>query len=134
MWVRTAFVFSICVCKVAYAQPLAPLPEQHDSDTGYPSPQAAEKALRLKPDVALREENGWLVVTDRQEHTIWSIALKENPAYPTAVKRTVVETNGSVGMDMKVQCGASKDTCDNVVRTFQSLNEKLGNKLRQKQP
>ena len=132
MQVRVGLVLAICVSNAAISQPLAPLPEQRSSDIGYPSPQAAEESLRVKPGVEVRKENTWLVVVDRAENTLWSIALKENPAFPTAVKRMIVEANGVVGMDMRVQCGASKETCDSVVRTFQALNEKVGNSLRQK--
>jgi hypothetical protein len=105
------------------------IPETPQSDIGYSSPEAALKILRQKPGVAIREENNWIVITDRSENTIWSISAAAHPAHPTAVKRTFVERNGAVYADMKIMCGATKDACDQVVRQFEALNEKLSHAL-----
>jgi hypothetical protein len=107
-----------------------PVPESPGTDIGYPTREAALEALRQKPGVAIREQNDWVVVTDRAENTLWSITSPSNSAHPTVVKRTAVERGGSVVMEMKVKCGASKEVCDDVVRQFEKLNESIGRALR----
>ena len=99
------------------------LPEVKRTGIEYKSPQAALEALRAKPGVTEREENDWVVLED--ENTLWSIATVAHPAYPTAVKRAVVEKGGHVFVEMSVVCGASKEICDQVVLQFRELNENL---------
>lgn len=107
------------------------LPESPHSEIGYPSPQTALAALRNKPGVTSTEQNGWFVLRDTGENTIWSITSEQHQAYPTAVKRSLVERDGSVHLEMNVQCGASKSVCDQVVRDFQALNDNLRKSLDQ---
>jgi hypothetical protein len=94
------------------------LPEQ-PTDLGYSSPTAALSALRHKPGVAVTENDGWVILQDKSENSLWTIAKPGNPAYPAAIKRYVV--NGQ--LVMKVLCEASKEACDNMVRQFQELNQ-----------
>jgi hypothetical protein len=117
----------LCLCLVSLASERASaggLPEQ-PADIGYSSPTAALQALRTKPGVIIREENGWYVATDPSDYTLWSIAQPSNPAYPTAVKRTVVQSESVVSVRMKVLCGASKQVCDHTVQLFQQLNNQI---------
>ena len=107
-----------------------PLPEQPDSDIGYPSPEAALAALRAKPGVSIREENDWIVVQDPGENAFWSIAGPKNPAHPSAVKRSFKERDGAMYLEMKVKCGAPKETCDELVRSFLDLNERMKEAIR----
>ena len=106
------------------AQPYRPVPEQPQSDIGYANPKDAEAALRVKPGVTVSEKDGWFVFVDTTERTVWTIAMPSNRAYPTAVKRSVVKSDQGSSLNMKVQCGASKEVCDDVVRSFNSLNDR----------
>jgi hypothetical protein len=94
------------------------LPEQL-TDIGYSSPAAALSALRAKPGVVVTEKGGWIVLQDKSENTLWTIAEPGNPAYPTAIKRYIANRT----LEMKVLCEASKQICDNTVRQFQALNQ-----------
>jgi hypothetical protein len=107
---------------VALAQEApAPLYER-PSEIGYPSPEAAESALKAKAGVSIREKDNWLVVVDPSDgEAVWTFALRSNPAYPTAIKRKVVERN----LEMRVMCWASKDACDKTVRAFRAHDERL---------
>jgi hypothetical protein len=106
------------------------VPPQAQSDFGYPSPDAALAALRVKKGVTLREENDWYVASDPGENTFWSITKPEHPAHPAAVKRTLVQDASGVRLTMKVKCGASKEVCDGVVHQFEQINENLSKTLR----
>lgn len=68
---------------------------------------------------------------DKSEKAIWTIAEPGNPAYPTAVKRYLISEGGSMHLEMKVLCGASKEACDNMVRQFQQLNSNVVNAVQQ---
>lgn len=107
------------------------VPESPGTDIGYASPQAALAALRDAPGVRMHEENGWIVIADQANNAIWSIASATNRAYPTAVKRSFVERDGGVVLDMKVSCGATKDVCDQVVRSFQELTARIQQQVSQ---
>ena len=112
----------------------SPLPEQPGTDIGYPSPEAALKALRVKPGVSIREENDWYIAQDPGESTIWSITRPSHPAHPSAVKRSFEKRNGTLYLSMKVDCGSSKENCDRLVRQFQELNAQMVEAMRRKQP
>jgi hypothetical protein len=104
-----------------YAQTLEPLPESKESSIGYPTIADAIAALRAKPGVQIRVEQGWTIVEDGR--TLWTFTPDGHPAHPTVVKRTVVEDTKGVWMDMDVLCQAAKKPCDALVREFQQLNE-----------
>ena len=96
------------------------LPEQ-PNDIGYSSPAAALSALRSKPGVMVTENDGWIIIQDKNENALWTIAKPGNPAYPAAIKRYVANRE----LEMKVLCEASKRVCDNLVRQFQELNQQV---------
>jgi len=100
------------------------LPEQ-SNDVGYPSPGVALNALRSKPGVIVTENDGWTIIEDKSEKTLWTIAKPGNPAYPSAVKRFIANKGGAMQLEMKVLCGASKQACDDMVRQFQALNDNI---------
>lgn len=96
------------------------LPEQ-PNDIGYSSPADALSALRSKPGVVITEKDGWIVLEDRSESALWTIAKPGNPAYPSAIKRYVANKE----LHMKVLCEASKQACDSVVVQFEELNQQV---------
>jgi hypothetical protein len=108
-----------------------PLPEAKDSTIGYSTVEAALAALHAKPGVTFREEKGWTVAEDSKNFAIWSFPPKSHPAYPSAVKRWFVTGPEGTSLQMSVHCQASKDVCDDLVRTFQQLNEQMSQRTRQ---
>ena len=102
------------------------------SSIGYPSVAAALKDLRSKPDVNFSEQNGWIIADDRSHVTVWTFAPQGDPAYPSVVKRTVVQQGKGISMDMKVRCESSQSACDKLVADFNALNERVRDSLKAK--
>ena len=100
----------------------APLPEASHSPVGYETVAEALAALRSRSGVIFTTENNWLIATDEAAYTIWSFAPRGYPAYPAVVKRQVVSLPVGSRAEMSVLCEASKEACDNLVRTFAQIN------------
>ena len=107
----------------ADAQPAKnPLPEASQPADGHGSVAETLKEVRSKAGVVFTTENGWLIATDKAAYTIWSFAPQGYPSYPAVVKRQAIpQGNGSV-VQMEVDCGATKEACDDLVRTFAQMN------------
>jgi hypothetical protein len=103
----------------------APLQETPSATVGYPSVAAALKDLRSRPDVTVAVQNGWMVAEDRATSTVWSFPPPGHPAYPAAVKRQAVQQADGVALEMHVLCEASKQACDDLVRSFEQLNGQM---------
>ena len=123
-------LIGLAAASQTFAANQPPLPEQADSDIGYPSPAAALTALKAKPGVKIKVEEQWYILSDPSDNSLWSIARQSNPAYPSAVKRSVIERDGALHLDMKVLCGSTKEACDDLVRAFQELNAQLKESIR----
>jgi hypothetical protein len=67
-------------------------------------------------------QNRWLIATDEPAYTIWSFAPQGDPSYPAVVKRQVVANGNASVIHMNVQCEATKEACDALVRTFAEMN------------
>ena len=74
-------------------------------------------------------KDGWTVASDPSGPTIWSFPPKGHPAYPSAVKRQIENRAGGAYVNMNVLCEASKSACDDLVRSFQALNEQMRQSL-----
>jgi hypothetical protein len=104
------------------------------SSIGYPSVAAALKDLHSKPDVKFSVQNGWTIAQDEaQGHfTLWSFPPESDPAYPSAVKRTAVQTDRGINMDMKILCQSTQAACDKLVADFNALNERMRDSFKNK--
>lgn len=107
-----------------------PLTEDRTSTIGYPSVEAALAALHSKAGVKFTTQNGWTVAEDASTNTFWSFPPPGNPAYPSAVKRQLIDQDGGVSLQMTVHCDATKSACDDLVRSFQELNAKMTASMR----
>jgi hypothetical protein len=95
-----------------YAQPpTAPL-ETAASSIGYPTVRAALEALRTKPGVKFRTENGWLIAQDDEGFAAYMFVPMGHPAYPTVIKRSVFNRDGKAYIGTNALCEASKTVCD----------------------
>jgi len=108
---------------LAFSQ--APPQEAKQSTIGYASVAEALVALQANRKIQVAVQNGWTIATDQENKTLWSFSPKSDPSYPSAVKRIVEERNDTVFVHMDVLCEASKPACDNLVRQFQQLNERM---------
>jgi hypothetical protein len=107
----------------------APLKEGPTPDIEYPNVTAALAGLHAKPGVVFKEQAGWIVVTEDAANTFWSFPPPGNPAYPAMVQRQLIEKDGAISMKMSVHCEASKQACDDLVRSFQELNAQVAAKM-----
>ena len=92
-------------------------------DIGYPSVEAARKALQARDDVSLSRTDGWLTVEDPLNKTLWTFAPESDPAHPAAIKRRVVEEFDRVVIVMDIRCEGNDAACDALEEHFLSLNE-----------
>jgi len=92
----------------------AEAPESSDANSiGYASVEEALKALKAKPGVTFRTQDGWVVAEDMAVFTTWLFTPFGHPAYPSMVKRAVVNKADGAHMQTSVRCFASKEVCDN---------------------
>ena len=110
--------------------PPAPLPEALTSSIGYPTVDAALVSIHAKAGVVFTTQGGWTIADDAAAETIWSFSPPGYPAYPAVVKRQIVQQGGAVSIEMSVLCEASKQPCDDLVRSFQQLNAQVGTVMR----
>ena len=102
------------------------------SGIGYESVSAAYEALSTKEGVEGSNQGGWVIFKDRADNSLWSFTPKEHPAYPSTIKRTVVEQEGKLFIDMRALCGAEQLACDELIKDFRKMNEKKESELNAK--
>lgn len=125
-----AVLFAMSTCALAQD---GPLPEVERSSIEYKSPADALAALRSKPGVEISVQGGWTIAFEPASHVIWSFTPEKHAAFPSVVKRAIVERNGTVFVEMGVKCGASKQVCDDLVRDFNRLNDAMRAEIQSKQ-
>lgn len=101
-----------------------------EGDIGYPSVDAARKALTARDDVRFSSAEGWLTVEDAQAMTIWNFAPESDPAHPAVVKRSVVEEDGRIVLRMDIRCEGNAEACDALEAHFLSLNQAAVEEMR----
>ena len=114
----------------AYAQ----ASPETNSGIGYESVSTAYEALSKKEGVEGSNQGGWVIFKDRADNSLWSFTPKEHPAYPSTIKRTIVEQEGKLFIDMRALCGAEKLACDELIREFRKMNEKKESELNATRP
>lgn len=113
------FCCLLIVSCLATAQPAA------RSDIGYASVAAALQDLPTKPGVTVSVREGWTIVDDAANSTLWSFAPVGHAAYPAVVKRTVMNRDGQTFLDMRALCQAKKAPCDALMAQFQQMNTEM---------
>jgi hypothetical protein len=128
---KNLFALLFVISNCASAQ-VTPLPEIDRSNIEYESPADALVALRSKPGVEISVQGGWTIAYEPASHVIWSFTPEKHAAYPSVIKRAIVEKDGSVFINMDVKCKASKEICDELVRDFIQLNENMRSSMQSK--
>ena len=87
--------------------------------------------LKNNPDAKFRIDRGWTIVdvNSKHEQSIYSFTPESHPAYPSIVKREIIEIDGSIHIDMSAKCGASKEVCDELIQQFLALNNKISQSM-----
>jgi hypothetical protein len=106
----------------AFAQPAE---SGRQSSIGFPSVAAALEVTRAKPGVNVSIQAGWTIIEDRAASALWSFTPPGHPAHPGAVRRTIVERDGTLFVDMAILCQATKSACDKLAEDFTALNAKM---------
>jgi hypothetical protein len=83
-----------------------------DTPIPYASVDEALAALRGKKGVTFRTQDGWMVADDKEALTVWLITPPGHPAYPSMVRRKIVNGPGGAYFDTSVRCFASQEVCD----------------------
>lgn len=112
------------------AQDEKPLEESPDGakSLGYSTVSEALASLKTKPGTIFTttEPDGWIIVNEiSPEFVVWSFTPQGHYAYPAVVRRTIKKTNGQVHVVTAALCQADKLSCDNLIREFQQLSEKM---------
>ena len=89
-----------------------PVQQPEGTAISYTSLEEATKALRAKPGVTFRNQGGWLVAEDTKSSTVWLLTQPDHPAYPSIVRRTLVNAADGAYVETNVRCFASKKVCD----------------------
>lgn len=85
--------------------------------------------LEADPTVQMRTENGWKIAVPNSGRVLYSFTPNTHPAHPSYVKREVVEKDGAVYIQTSASCGAEKNVCDQLIRDFIELNNKVKNSM-----
>jgi hypothetical protein len=93
-------------------------------------PREAPDALyqRLTRGEKLAEafrDKAYATINDAAKATIWTFTVAGHPAHPSVVCRHPVEDGDKVRIDMGVQCEAGAAECEELVRGFEALNQKM---------
>ncbi len=100
---------------------------------GYATVDAAITALKSsKTNKVSISPDGWTIVSEGARGPLWSFTPPKHPAHPAAVKRVLVEKNGSIVIAMSALCQASKSACDALIEEFKLLNNKIAEDTRSK--
>ena len=105
--------------------PATPTPLAPGDAIGYATVAEARAAINQRKDVTSREDDGWLIVADQPAGAFWSFTPPDDAANPAVIKRTIHEKEGKVSVAMATLCEAPKPACDNLVRQFEDLNERM---------
>jgi hypothetical protein len=107
---RVIILSALLACSAA-AESDTPAADVSD-EIPYSSLDEALRDLHSRPSVVFRNEGGWIVAYDDVAIVSWLLTPKGHPAYPSIVKRHIVNSADSASMATEIRCFASKATCD----------------------
>ena len=122
--------FFAVVVAIALASTAAASEDAAQADIGYPTVASALESLRVKPGTRSSMQSGWTVIEDRSVLAVWSFVPSGHPAYPTVIRRRVVQEGDDLSIQMDVRCEAAKPACDAVVAEFERVNGRVRDGLK----
>jgi len=78
----------------------------------YSSLDEAIKDLHSKSGVTFKNEGGWIVAYDAKGIVSWLLTPMGHSAYPSIVKRHIINSAAGAEMATEIRCFADKATCD----------------------
>ena len=130
LWLATAFAAYGLGSSLASAQDQAPIPEVSGNVIGYATVAEALADLKKRTDLTVAQQRGWTVISDEKNHVVWSFPSRSDPAYPSAVRRSIKNENGAAYVNSDILCESTKAACDNLVRQFNELDAQMREALR----
>jgi hypothetical protein len=106
---RITLALILAACAPAFAA--EPVPSG-TSGIEYATVEEALSALRAKAGVTFKDQDGWLVANDSDAIVVWLFTPLGHPAYPSMIKRHIVNGPDGAYMDTAIRCLASKAVCD----------------------
>jgi hypothetical protein len=109
-------------------------PNPSGSSVGYKTVQAALDALRAMPGVTINvtKPDGWIIADDRSTDTLWSFTPAGHYAHPAVIKRIIKQDSTGVFIEMSALCENTKPNCDQLVREFEQLNQRIRENVQRK--
>jgi len=92
----------------------------------YPSWEAAMDAMIENRDANIGVKEGWTVVDEVAGgvYVIWSFTPASHPAHPSVVRRTPIQQDGEVTVELQYRCDAKVTAaCAGLLAEFRGLNE-----------
>jgi hypothetical protein len=90
-----------------------------DDSIPYDSLEEALKDLHANPAVTFRDEKGWIVALDTKTSVAWLLTPVGHPAYPSIVRRRIVNRADGAHLETKILCLASQAVCDKYFASVQ---------------
>jgi hypothetical protein len=117
-----------------------PLPVEESASgaekLGYKTVAAALGGLKSTPGVSITvtQPDGWTTAVEPATKAVWSFTPVGHYAYPAVVRREVKQRDGGTYVETVALCQAEKIPCDNLIREFQLLNQRMSESMRNRQP
>ena len=87
----------------------------------YPSVAAALEAIRTKSGAKVTMQSGWT----KTSTTVWSFTPPSNPAYPAALRRSIIAHDGASVVKSDAMCEAEKSACDQLMAEVHELDKRM---------
>jgi hypothetical protein len=103
----------------------------------YKTVAEALKALEARDGestVATHSDDGWVIINEPGAAAQWSFTPKTNAAYPAVVRRIILRSRDGVSVETASICEASKAACADLLKQFESLNERIIESARSRTP
>jgi len=97
--------------------------QQIEREFGYPTVAAAFEALKARKDVKMTSHEGWTIIEDPVNSTLWSFVPADHPAYPAVIRRQMLDRNGGKVVEMSALCQAPRAACDKLVDEMRAASE-----------
>ena len=125
---------SLAVLSLSWMIWLAIVPDAQSqtSSISYSTVAEARTALLAKPGAQAQEQQGWLIINDSPEFTLWSFTPLGHEAHPAVIKRIIMQQGDGVFIEMSALCEAKKAPCDRLVDEFVKLNDTIRQNLQRK--
>ena len=105
------------VCPVqGFAEAVAPI--------AHVSVAQAYADLSSRPQAVIREEAGWIVITDNAigPQTTWTFASQKHPAYPALIRRDAVMKRGEPTLRTRFLCEGPTAACEALYTTIENAD------------